>query len=187
MNEETPWKYKPDSANNGYTTASGDNNVSSPSKPSSSQSVSWEASEFIEHHHGMAWFLALFLCTVAMAALVFLIARDYIASGTIVIVGIIVGVFAAQKPGPAKYEITDAGLAINGKIYNYGNYKSFAVIKEGSLSSLNLFPLKRLMPPLSAYFNPADEPKIMNAVGRYLPYEDRQLDAVERLARRLRL
>jgi hypothetical protein len=43
------------------------------------------------------------------------------------------------------------------------------------------------MPPVAAYFDPADEKKIMETAGNFLPYEDRQLDAIERLARRVRL
>jgi hypothetical protein len=190
MNEEenSPWQYKPDKGGADPVPAEPETDAGSPpsSKPSV-KSVAWEAPEFIEHNHGAGWYAALVVCTVALAALVYLIARDIIATVIMVIVGVIVGVFAGQKPGQAKYEVNDQGLTINGKTYNYGDYKSFAVIDEGNLSSINLFPLKRFMPPLSAYFDPKDKKKITDTIGNYLPYEERKLDSIERLSRRVRL
>jgi hypothetical protein len=60
-------------------------------------------------------------------------------------------------------------------------------MQEGPLTSANLFPLKRFMPPVTAYFDPKDEEKITNVLGNYLPYEDRKMDGIDRLSRRLRL
>lgn len=127
------------------------------------------------------------LATALVAALVYIIAKDIFATVIIAVVGAIVWVFAGQKPGVAKYEVSSSGISVNGKLYAFGNYKSFTAMREGDLSSVNLFPLKRLMPPLSAYFDPKDEPKIIGAIGNYLPYENRKLDSIDRLTRRLRL
>jgi hypothetical protein len=190
MNQEdnSPWQYKPDKAGTNSVASESNNQESpAPASQSSVKSVTWEAPEFIEHDHGPGWYLALVICTLALAALVYLVAHDIIATAIMAIVGIIVGVFAAQKPGQAKYEVNDQGLNINGKMYYYGDYKSFAVVDEGVLSSINLFPLKRLMPPLSAYFDPKDKKRISDTLGNYLPYEERNLDGIERLTRRLRL
>lgn len=186
QDEDTPWQYKPDDDSLPKDSDTSDDDRTEPKKRST-KSFSWEAPEFISHPHGAGWYTMLTLITAALAALVYLIAKDKIATGTIVIVGIIVGIFARHKPGQAKYEITDSGLSVNGKLYNYGDFKSFAIIREGLLSSINLLPLKRFMPPVSAYFEPAEEGKITEAVGNYLPYEDRKLDAIERLSRRLHL
>lgn len=185
--ENSPWQYKPDGGSTSKGPSLSDDSEPVAAKAPAAKSVSWEAPEFIDHPHGTGWYSLLTIITLALAALVYLIAKDKIATGTIVIVGIIVGVFASHKPGQAKYEINDSGLSINGKLYSYGDFKSFAIIREGLLSSINLLPLKRFMPPVSAYFEPAEEGKITEAVGNYLPYEDRRLDIIERLSRRLRL
>jgi hypothetical protein len=103
------------------------------------------------------------------------------------VVGVIVGVFAGHKPKQIQYEITESGLGVNGKNYPYNAFKSFTVLREGNLSSVNLIPLKRFMPPVSAYFEPKDEPKITEALGNHLPYENRKMDGIDRLSRRLRL
>jgi len=188
MNDDTKsgWEYKPDG---GGASASGDNGGPAPSPAdASAKNVSWEAPEYIEHHHGAAWYLTLLAVTLALGAIVYLVSsRDLFATIVVLILGGIVGIFARYKPGIAKYEINGTGLSINGKTYRYGDYKSFAIIREGVLSSVNLLPLKRFMPPVTAYFEPPEEKTIMAALGNYLPYEDRQLDPVERLSRRLRL
>jgi hypothetical protein len=189
MNQEenSPWQYK--SANGTASKNSGSTDDSSVSAPNnvSPKSIAWEASEYIDHPHGLGWYLSLVAVTIGLTVIVYLTSKDKIATGIIVIVGIIVGVFASHKPGQASYEITDNGLNVNSKTYKYSDFKSFAIIHEGALTSVNLLPLKRFMPAVSAYFDPADESKIMGALGSYLPYEERKLDAVERLSRRLRL
>jgi hypothetical protein len=187
QDENTPWQYKPDDSGNQANPVPSDGSPDVSRRSRAAKSVSWEAAEFIEHPHPATWYLSLIAIIAVLAALVYLAFKDYIATVIILIVGVIVGVFAHQKPGRAMYEITDSGLSINGKTYNFSDYKSFAVIDEGTMSSLNLFPLKRLMPPLSAYFDSKDEDKITNVLGNYLPYEERKLDNIERLSRRLRL
>ncbi|HVS78840.1 MAG TPA: hypothetical protein VHD84_00935 [Candidatus Saccharimonadales bacterium] len=149
--------------------------------------IEWTAPEFIEHHHGFGWYSGLILATAVIAVGVYFATKDYFATSVIPIVGIIVWVFAGHKPGQAKYEISASGLSINGKNYPYTLYKSFTIAREDAYSSLNFTPLKRFMPPVTAYFEPKDESRITNALGNYLPYENRPIEAIDRLSRRLRL
>ncbi|HEX5447644.1 MAG TPA: hypothetical protein VFW90_00345 [Candidatus Saccharimonadales bacterium] len=183
----SPWRYKPDDSSVSEETNPADNADESAPKKSRSRSVSWEASEYIDHPHGANWYAGLVVATIVLAIVIYLISRDIFAAVTIVIVGIIVGVFVRQKPRLIKYEINDSGITIDGKIYGYSSFKSFAIIREGALSSVNLFPLKRFMPPITAYYEPEDEKKIADALGNHLPYEERKMDTVDRLSRRLRL
>ena len=188
QDENSPWQYKPDNGSKTQTEPRNDDDNPEPGpRPAASKSVAWQAAEFIEHPHGSGWYAGLAAATAVLAGLVYLTTKDYFATGTIVVVGIIVWVFAGHKPGVAQYEISDSGLSVNGKVYPYGSFKSFAVLREGPLTSVNLFPLKRFMPPVSAYFDPKDEPKITDALGNYLPYEERKLDTIDRLSRRLHL
>lgn len=184
QDNNSPWQYKPDEGETRPNNTA--DNRPPAERPQPSKDISWEASEFIDHQHGTGWYLVLALITIALAGFLVL-SRDFIAAGIVVVLGIVVAIFASRKPAIARYEITESGLRVNGKIYRYGDYKSFAIFREGALSSINLFPLKRFMPPVSAYFEAADEPKITAVLGNYLPYEERKMDSVERLSRRLRL
>jgi len=185
-NEEALWQYKP----NGGDALVGDAAAGSSAAASSSSSpraLSWQSVEFVEHSHGPLWYLALALVTAGLTLLIYFLTRDYIATGMIPIVGVIVGVFATHKPGTVKYEITGSGLKVGAKNYPYNSFKSFSILDEGSYSSVNLMPLKRFVPPIAAYFDPADQQKVINALGDYLPYEQRPIDGIERLTRRLHL
>ena len=189
--ENTPWQYKPEDSPDDSGTDDESEDYA-PERRSigtdDSKNISWEASEFIAHEHGSGWYGMLILSTVLLSAVVFFLSgRDIVATVIIVFLGIAVGLYARRKPAIAKYEINGSGLKVNDKLYKYGDYKSFALIDEGALSSVNLIPLKRFMPPVSAYFDEKDEKKITDTLGNYLPYEPRKLDATERLSRRLRL
>lgn len=176
----TPFVYKP----------GGENSVPAEPvvpRPRQAGAVTWTASEYIEHEHGGGWYFGLTLATAALAAAAFFLSgRDYFAAGVIAVVGIIVGVAASRKPRVIQYELTDSGIQAGDKLYPYKNYKSFGLISEGSISSLSLQPLKRLAPPLAVYLPTRDSQKIVDALGQYLPYEERKPDSVDRLARRLR-
>lgn len=185
----TGWEYKPDGADNSAPADEAAAPAQSVPRPApGGGSITWEAPEYIEHHHGASWYLGLALSALVLAAVVYLgSSRDIFAAIIVLALGVIVGVFASHKPGIAKYAIDRTGLSINAKNYRYGDYKSFSIIREGDYSSVNLIPLKRFMPPVAAFFEPAKEKSIVDALGEHLPYEDRRMDVIERLSRRLRL
>jgi hypothetical protein len=182
------WKYKPDGAANSAPADDAAQTESVDRQAPGGGTMTWEAPEFIEHHHGASWYLGLVLSTLIIAAIVYFgSGHDIFAAVIVAILGVILGVFASHKPGIAQYDITATGLSVNSKNYRFGDYKSFSIVREGDLTSINLIPLKRFMPPVAAFFEPAHEKKVIEALGEHLPYDDRKMDPVERLSRRLRL
>jgi hypothetical protein len=156
-------------------------------KPPTRSSFNWTASEYIDHDRGSSWYLLLILATAALAAVVYLLTKEYFATGIIIIVGIVVALYARQKPKQVTYELSESGIRIGEKSFGYNTFKSFALIKDGGLNSVQLSPLKRFMPAISAYYDAADEEKITDILGTHLPYEDAKPDAIESLSRRLKL
>ena len=157
-----------------------------PAPPSSPAAVTWTAAEFIEHQRGSNWYVALGAISVGLAGLVYLIGRDLFASITILVVGGLVGVFASRKPKEASYELDDSGLKIEQKLYPYRLFQSFSVIHEDGIGLISLQPVKRFMPEVTVYYHDQDETKIVGVLGQHLPHEDKTLDSIERLSRRLR-
>src|SRR3989338_4265600 len=188
MNEEnTSWQYKPD----GQKTVpeprlDGRPPAKSPSKRSAPNSIEWTASEYIEHARGSSWYIVLTIGTVGLAALVYILTKDFFAGAITLILGIIIGIFTMHKPKEMTYRLSSDGFTAGDKQYTFSQFKSFAVIREAGLYSLNLVPIKKFMPIISAYFAAKDEEKIVNLLGQYLAYEERGLDTIERLTRRLR-
>jgi hypothetical protein len=178
----TPFQY-----NSGGNTDSGAAADPANPQPNSPQgNVTWSAAEYIEHERGTGWYLALLLITAAIAVGFYFVTKDYFAVGTAVVVGVIVAIAARKKPRQINYEVSSKGLRIGEKLYAYNMFKSFSVAREDGMNSVNLIPLKRFMPIVSAYFAPQDEEQIVNAIGEHLPVEEHKLDNVDRLARRLR-
>ena len=184
----TNWEYKPDGKEVSAAPNLPGSAASTGPQPKSPKdaTISWTASEYIDHTRGSGWYLALSAGTVVLAGLVYLITKDYFATGVIVVMGAVVGVFSTHKPKQVAYELSSLGLKADEKVYALNLFKSFALIREGALSSVNLIPIKRFMPPLSIYFDPSDEQKIVSLLGSHLPLEEGGLDAIERLSRRLR-
>lgn len=188
MNNDSPWQYKPDGK---QTAAAPDlpaqNSAPAASRPKATDSVTWTASEYIEHSRGAGWYLLLIVGTGAVAGLIYLITKDYFATGVIVALGLIVAIFSTHKPRQIEYELSATGLRRGDRSYPLSLFKTYAIIREGPLSSVNLVPVKRFMPPLTIYFEPSQEAKIIGILGEHLPMQEGGLDPVERLSRRLRL
>jgi hypothetical protein len=175
------WEYKPE----GQTS---DGPAPGPvARPlSGAEEVTWTASEFIARQKGAGWYALLVLGAVVVAVLTHLFTKDLVAVGAIVAVAVLFGVSASRKPRVLTYRMDRSGLTIGQKSYPYGIFKSFSVMEEGAFSSITLLPLKRFMPPLSLYYEPKDEERIVSLLSRHLPLENRPADAVERLMRHVR-
>ena len=158
-----------------------------PTRPPADSNFTWTASEYIDHNRGASWYLLLFLGTIVLAAGIYFLTKEYFATGVIVVLGIIVALYARQKPRQVNYELSSSGLRVGEKLYAYSLFKSFSLVNDGTLTSIQLTPLKKLMPPISAYYQAGDEEKITDILGQHLPMEQRNPSSIDRLSRRLRL
>jgi hypothetical protein len=156
------------------------------SEASPPDSITWTASEFIAHEKSPGWYLMLAAATLIIAVLIYLITRDYISVGVVVVAGLLLGTYGARQPRQLQYTIDRHGVTIGPKAYNYNEFRSFAVIQEGAFSSITFMPLKRFSPPISIYYAPEDEEKIVALLSDKLPFEQRRLDAVDNLMRKIR-
>jgi hypothetical protein len=181
--EKPDWQFKPD---DNYAASPAFNDAQNTAQDRS-EPVEWTASEYIAHHKNAGWFAALGLITAVLSILVFLLTRgDRISAGVVILAGIAFGIFAARQPQVLQYGLNESGIRIGDKFYGYGEFKSFSILKEGAFSSITLLPLKRFMPPISIYYAPEDEERIVHLLSAVLPVEQHQEDRLEQLMRRLR-
>ena len=148
--------------------------------------VSWSASEYVAHDKTIGWFLGLGATILAVALVVYFITRELVSPVVIAIIGIAFGVFAARQPQVLEFALDEKGLHAGNKLYSYDHFKSFSILEEEATRSILLMPLQRFMPPITVYYDPADENKIIDILGSYLPHEDRQHDLVDRFMRKIR-
>ncbi len=163
-------------------------NESPTTEPGTEQNalLQWNASEFIDHHKNLGWFIPLFFGVLVLAAGVFFVTRDILSTVVIVLAGIAFGAFARQKPRTLTYTLLPTSLKIGSKTYSYDDFKTFSIIQDGALFSVLLEPIKRFMPPLSIYFAPEDGERIFDTLAGHLPHQERQPDPVDRLMRKIR-
>lgn len=150
------------------------------------RAITWTASEYVANQKTYGWYVLLGLGALAAATLIFLITRDKVSTGVIVLVGIIFGITAAHQPRTLEYRLDHNGIKIGDKLYPYSDFKSFSVMEDGAINSILLLPLKRFMPGLSIYYPPDQEEDILAVLGSYLPHETREIDAIDRLMRKIR-
>lgn len=177
--ESAPWQFKQE------------DNLSPPvnaSQPAHShaQTVSWSASEYVAHHKDPTWFMGLGFVIALLAIAIFLISHELFSPIMVAVLGVAFGVFAARQPQVLQYTINHDGLTIGQKFYSFDYFKSFSVLEEGALHSILLNPLRRFMPPISLYYEPAEEDKIIDVLADYLPFIEAKRDAVDSLMRRVR-
>lgn len=158
--------------------------------PSSQQpgapAVEWTASEFVAHSKGALWYAGLLGVAAAIVAAVYLITHDVVSTAVVAVFAVIFGVVAARPPRVMHYQLANTGVAIGNRYYPFRDFRAFSVIDEGAFSSIVFWPMKRFRPSLGIYYAPADEDKIVDVIAAQLPLEMHQLDAIERLMRRIR-
>lgn len=175
--------YRPD---NSLTPAAGVPTSVDPQMQDNGREVVWSASEFIAHHKSPEWFMGMVGGSVAVAVLVYFITRDIFNTVVVVIAAVIFGVAANRQPRQMQYAVNDHGVEIGRHFYAYDSFRSFSVVNEGPISSIVLMPLKRFMPTLTIYFDPADENRIGDVLIEHLPMHQHEHDLTERLMRRIR-
>ncbi len=156
------------------------------SSASSKDTVRWEASEYVDHEKANGWYGILAFGAVVVMVLVYLLSKDIFATVMIAIAVILFGVVAARKPRTLSYLVDQKGIKIADKLYTYENFKTFSVIQDGAIHSIQLLPLKRFMPPLVLYYPPDQEQDVVETLGRYIPYQDKAQDTFDRLMARIR-
>lgn len=148
--------------------------------------VTWTASEYIAHDKNAGWYLLAILAAIVLAGFVYLITRDAVSPAVVVVLGVAFAVFGARKPQVLEYSISSAGVQIGQKLYPFGLFRTFSIIEEDAVRSILLMPLQRFNLPISIYFDPSDEQKIIEALSAHLPHEERRMSPVDNLMRKIR-
>ena len=147
--------------------------------------LTWTASEFIDHEKGAGWYALLTLAGIALAGVVYFLTKDILSTAVVLFAALAFGVFAARKPQVQNYSLTSRGLQVGARMYSFQNYKNFSIVPEGAVISIVFMPLRRFMAPLTVYVMPDMEDQVIDFLGGVLPFEQYRTDAVDGLLRRI--
>lgn len=158
----------------------------SASASTNTQTITWTASEFIAHSKSFSWYAGLAAASLVFAALIYLVTRDFVSVSVVIVAAVLLGIFARHQPKQLEYRVGAQGIDIGQKHFTYEHFRSFSVLPEGAFSSIVFMPLRRFAIPTTIYYAPEDEEKIVSLLSDYLPFEERDHDAIDRLMHRIR-
>jgi hypothetical protein len=148
--------------------------------------VRWSASEFIAHQKTTSWYLTLIMVTVIVSGIVFLLTRQYISAGVIVVLSVAFGVYGSVLPKSLEYVVDSSGITVEKKHFSYELFKLVQKLEGGMIPSITFIPVKRFAVPLTIYLSSEQEDQILDIVSEFLPIEIKQVEAIDKLVARLR-
>ncbi len=154
-------------------------------QPVDEPAFSWQASEYIQHHKGLAWYVLLGV-VVLIFVIVAAILKLWLGIALFLVMGAAIAVYAKKEPRILNYSLDTSGVTIEGKHYPYNSFRSFSVFQDIEWHSIELDPTQRFMPRLTLLFSDDDIADIADHLSLHLPHNDRQPDFIERITRRLR-
>lgn len=148
--------------------------------------VRWTASEFVSHEKSAGWYILLATVAIVIAVILFIITREIFSVGVVLVLAVALAVFGNLKPRTLDYAILPDGIQIGEKRFSYTTFRSFAVLEDGPVPSIQLLPQKRFMVPITIYFAPPDLDVITESLGDFLPFEHKERDMVDKISSRFR-
>lgn len=141
--------------------------------------MKWEAYEYEHREHGSDWYWAVSIITIALfvAAILF----QNILLGIIIVLGTIgIILHSVKKPPLVAFEINEAGIMINKRLYQWASLKSFS-LAENPTTKIYLQSKKKIVPLIVIPFEPEDYTYIRNYLLDFIeeiPHEENLTEKV---------
>ncbi len=156
-------------------------------QPSDEGLLRWQTTEGgTGHEKSGSLFLLIVVACVVLAGGVYFLTHDFVSVAAIFIGVIALLYLTARRPGVQDYALSESGVYVGRKLYDYDNYKGFSVNEDHGQTIIMFIPLKRFMPPLIIHVEPQMATTVVEALSTVLPHDDRKPDAVDSLMRRMR-
>ena len=152
----------------------------------SSNSISWEAEEYIVQSHNTIWYIGLFVITVALCVLAFFL-QWWTFLILVVLSAITILISTLRPPRRIKYSLKQDGLTEGNRLHKYEDFRAFGILKENSNFSAVLIPKKRFALSVKVYFPGNSGEAIVDALGARLPMEEVKMDFLDRIVNFLRI
>ena len=151
-----------------------------------SKSITWEAQEYVQHDKNIGWYVGLIFVGLALVALS--IWLGWWSFAILIVVSVLaLIVYTVRPPRMLKYQLDDKGLTESGRLYSYGDYKSFGILQDGAHFAIVLTPKKRFSGRVTVFFPENKGEVIVDAFGLRLPMEQVKLDFIDRAVKFLRI
>lgn len=161
----------------------------------------WEAPEFVLTQKPFGWYMGIFGFFILLGLLIVWL-QQWSSSGNIIpglptigqwitlavfiFVSIVLSVWANRRPKILNYQITNYGVIVENKHYNFDDFREFYEYVDYNQGSLDLVPAKRLGTLVSIPLATEDADSIKKLISHMVPLVEHQEDIVDKIFRRLR-
>jgi len=158
-----------------------------PSVDEVNNSITWTASEFVNHSKNIVWYLLLLLAIVLASSLVYVFTHNILSAIVVLILGLSLCFMATRKPKENYYGLDSQGIVINNVDHPFAEYKSYMLVSENGHDHILLISVKRLIPNKAIYFGSQDKDRIMSILEEFLPTENVKGESIEKFMKKIGL
>ena len=139
--------------------------------------ISWQVPEYEKHERTKLWYF-----TAIIVALLFLLfsfyTDNFLFAVLIIVVALIIILHDGRRPEMVNFSITDEGVVIGRKFYDYDDLKNFAIVYKPNQGVKNIyFEFKNVIRPrLSIPFEKINPLPVRKELLKYLPEDLERTD-----------
>lgn len=143
----------------------------------------WEAKEFEKITKTKEWFWAGAILGAALL-IVAIIQKNFLFAIVVFLAGFLVYIYSLKEPKKISFAITNRGVVIGKRLYEYDNLKSFWIFYEPPrIKELSVESKKHFVPRIAMPLDDADPVKLREALIRFLPEVKQEEDLSDIIAR----
>jgi len=147
--------------------------------------LEWRAPEFAYTKKPIGWFVVLGVFFTVLAVIAIL-TQQWLSIGLFAVMGIALAVYANREPRELEYEITNYGVKVGGKDYDFDKFRSYYELNDYGHKYIDLMPAKRFDLMVSLPVPPDLNEDIEDFMSQVLPKTETRNDAIDKLFRFLR-
>jgi len=139
--------------------------------------ISWQVPEYDKHERGQGWYIISAICGLLFLVYSFM-SGNFLFAAIIIIGALIIIMHDGREPVKVDFSITDEGIVVGKRFYDYDEIKDFSIIYKPHQEVKNLyFEFKSVIKPrLSIPLNDLNPLPIRENLLKYLPEDLERTD-----------
>ncbi len=151
------------------------------------QPVQWQAPEYTQEQRSPWWFVGFWVVTVLLMVIAAFVMKSWSFAILVPAMAAALMIYSHRPPRMLNYVLSSKGVYINEKLHPMGEFKSFGIMKDESIPSLMLIPIKRFRPGLTLHFPAEYGEAIVDLLGQRIPMQELTLDLFDKVIRKLHI
>jgi hypothetical protein len=149
--------------------------------------VQWQAPEYIQEPRSPWWFIAFWFIAALLMVFAAFVLHSWSFAILVPAMAAALMIYSHRPPRMLNYVLSSKGIYINEKLHPMAEFRSFGIVKDETIPSLMLIPVKRFRPGLTVHFPVELGETLVDMLGSRIPMQDLQLDAFDRIIRKLHI